>query len=65
MHFELQGLNTEKGQGEIPVALRRFFKPIEPTQPRPPQAGSVQSQARTRRNEGAQFLIVRGLLPRP
>jgi hypothetical protein len=28
MHFELQGLNTEKGQGEIPVALRRFFKPI-------------------------------------
>ena len=28
MHFELQGLNTEKGQGEVRVAQRRFFKPI-------------------------------------
>jgi hypothetical protein len=28
MHFELQGLNTEKRQGEVRVAQRRFFKPI-------------------------------------
>ena len=44
MHFELQGLNTEKGQGEIPVALRRFFTPIP---------GLCRRQGRTRRNEGA------------
>jgi len=36
-------LNLEKWLGEIPVALRRFFKPIEPTAPRPPQGGYVQA----------------------
>jgi len=41
MFFVIHAATTEKGQGEIPVALRRFFKPIEPTGP--PQAGSLEA----------------------
>jgi hypothetical protein len=32
----------------ISLCMRRFFKPIEPTQPRPPQAGLSRCRARGR-----------------
>ena len=48
LHFEAQGLNTERGSAVVPVALRRFFEPIEPRTPgrppRPPQPDSVKVQ---------------------